>query len=83
MEYYGWTNWETWNFKLWIDNDERLHNLINITATVLVHHKGKFAKALKMTANEIVGTELCMDLKKVNIADINFKEIAEAILDEI
>ena len=36
QEYNGWTNWETWNFKLWIDNSEDsykavmfLHNLFN------------------------------------------------------
>ena len=24
----GWTNYETWNFKLWLDNDQDLHNYI-------------------------------------------------------
>ena len=28
MEYNGWTNWETWNFKLWIDNDEEIRKLV-------------------------------------------------------
>ena len=28
MKYNGWTNYETWNFKLWLDNDEDLHNYI-------------------------------------------------------
>ena len=27
-KYNGWTNYETWNFKLWLDNDEDLHNYI-------------------------------------------------------
>ena len=81
MEYNGWTNWETWNFKLWLDNDEGLYNLINKTATVLVHHKKTFAKALKMVADEVVGTELCLDLKKENIPDINFNEISDYILE--
>ena len=26
--YNGWTNWETWNFKLWIDNEESSYNSI-------------------------------------------------------
>ena len=24
----GWTNYETWNFKLWLDNDQDVHNYI-------------------------------------------------------
>jgi hypothetical protein len=27
-EYNGWTNWETWVTKLWLDNDEYVYNLI-------------------------------------------------------
>ena len=25
--YNGWSNYETWNFKLWLDNDEESYNL--------------------------------------------------------
>ena len=27
-KYNGWTNYETWNFKLWLDNDQDVHNYI-------------------------------------------------------
>jgi len=27
-KYNRWTNYETWNFKLWLDNDQDLHNYI-------------------------------------------------------
>ena len=27
--YQGWTNYETWNVVLWIQNDEDLYNLVN------------------------------------------------------
>ena len=26
--YNGWSNYETWNFKLWLDNDQDVHNYI-------------------------------------------------------
>ena len=26
--YNGWTNWETWNFKLWLDNSEDSHKAV-------------------------------------------------------
>ena len=28
IKYNGWSNYETWNFKLWLDNDQDLHNYI-------------------------------------------------------
>ena len=27
-KYNGWTNYETWNFKLWLDNDQDVHKYI-------------------------------------------------------
>lgn len=27
-EYNGWSNWETWVSKLWIDNDESVHAMV-------------------------------------------------------
>ena len=32
--YNGWTNWETWNFKLWLDNDEFLSNHFHDVAKI-------------------------------------------------
>ena len=27
-KYNGWSNYETWNFKLWLDNDQEVYNYI-------------------------------------------------------
>ena len=32
--YNGWTNWETWNFKLWLDNDDFLSKHFHEVAKV-------------------------------------------------
>tara|TARA_Y100001970_G_C14148665_1_gene811358 strand:+ start:998 stop:1249 length:252 start_codon:yes stop_codon:yes gene_type:complete len=82
MDYNGWTNWETWNFMLWINNEERLYNIVLGAAHDFEIHKF-FIKFLEKTAAEIVGTELCLDLKSEDIKNINFEEIAEAIKEEV
>tara|TARA_Y100000310_G_scaffold243340_1_gene247816 strand:- start:43 stop:405 length:363 start_codon:yes stop_codon:yes gene_type:complete len=40
-EYNGWHNYETWNFKLWLDNDEMTHNCINDYASQLLTKAGR------------------------------------------
>ena len=32
MSYNGWTNWETWNVAVWIDNDEMLNRIMTLSA---------------------------------------------------
>ena len=69
--YSGWTNWETWNFNLWINNNEKLYGIINKALGEFLL-KDTFEVFLKGTAKNIVGTELCLDLKVKDIKNINF-----------
>ena len=80
--YNGWTNWETWNFKLWIDNDQDLYNLVHFNVKAFNNKEYKI-KWLEIVADEIVGDpKLCADLKKSDIKNIDFDEILEAILED-
>ena len=80
--YNGWTNWETWNFKLWIDNNQGLYNIVQKAGRDLKLQETLVA-FLKGTAKNIINTELCLDLKKKHIKNINFIEIADSIRDEV
>ena len=92
--YNGWTNWETWNFKLWIDNeyDSYLH-----FQTMVKVHNGKLLKIaqdLKEFAEYqdsqysrlqgIVNSGFIVDFKgrDASINDINYMEIAKAIKED-
>jgi len=80
--YNGWKNYETWNFKLWIDNSEKLHKIVNDAVEDMANKKYQLAW-LKVVADEIVGhKELCPDLKKSDIKNIDFEEILEAMLED-
>ena len=79
--YNGWTNWETWNFNLWINNNEALYWIVNKALGDFIL-EDTFEAFLKGTAKNIVGTELCLDLKVKDIKNINFKEITELMWEE-
>ena len=80
--YNGWTNWETWNYMLWINNNEKLHNLVMSNYKTLVNREFR-KKWLVGVAENCVGTELMSDLKKSDIKNINFEEIIDHINDEL
>ena len=96
--YNGWSNWETWNFKLWIDNDYHTHLYFE---SMVEENKGKLLKIaqdlkefaqykenqynrLKATYNDIIDSGFVVDFKGRNasINDINYMEIAKAIKED-
>ena len=78
--YNGWTNWETWNFNLWINHNEALYWIVNKALGDFLL-EDTFEAFLKGAAKNIVGTELCLDLEAKDIKNINF--VNADIFDEV
>ena len=81
-DYNGWTNYETWNVALWVDNDEGLYR-----------EKVRICRRGNVEASDVQGffqdymggTTPDLDLCRENgetIDPINFDEIAESWSDE-
>jgi hypothetical protein len=81
-EYNGWTNYETWNVALWVDNDESVY-----------HEKLRLLRLGPVTAEDIrefynvqmLGTTPDLDQARDNgetIDPVNFQEIADAWNEE-
>lgn len=85
-KYNGWTNWYTWNYKLWLDNDESSHN------AVLEMAVGKDAYELSLelqmyaedTLDAIANESgFFADVCNSAINEVNFYEIAQAYINDL
>ena len=88
-QYNGWTNYETWNYNLWLDNDEKSYFKIQSLAKSVIETEQEKDQVFKMS--ELLKME-CMnnepnleascysDMLNASIREINFYEIAEHII---
>ena len=92
QEYNGWTNWETWNFKLWLDNSaDSYTSVLFLTLEVKEAEEGVFtlSKELESLANDLCEESVRFesgffaDVCNSAIRKVNFYEIAEAYLEEL
>tara|TARA_R110002051_G_C8584531_1_gene477818 strand:+ start:520 stop:807 length:288 start_codon:yes stop_codon:yes gene_type:complete len=92
QEYNGWTNWETWNFKLWIDNSaDSYTSVLFLTLEVKEAEEGVFtlSKELESLANDLCEESVTFETGFFNdvcnsaIKKVNFYEIAESYLEEL
>ena len=92
MEYNGWTNYQTWCFKLWLDNDL---NLYNEFYNYIVQNIDD-ARVLRLTCNylkdiadelteEHYENEACFgqDLIGYALNEIDYTQIATSFIDDI
>jgi hypothetical protein len=88
-DYNGWTNYETWNWKLWIDNDQGWQESVLEAAQDFKGDPYGLSKYLQQDCEEM--QELFdlptsgpfADLLGAAIGSINFYEIADNILEDL
>lgn len=97
--YNGWTNYETWNVKLWLDNEQGTYELqkemvrqSRQTPKVDVWTKEEttrftLADLLKdfVEENNPLANDASMysDLMSAALSEVNWQEIADSILEEV
>ena len=82
MVYNGWSNYETWICKLWLDNDSSLYNEIqNWLSDKTVTDLPSKLKSLILEMCPVLSASLYSDLLNTAISEIDFYEIAEYYLE--
>jgi hypothetical protein len=89
-EYNGWTNWETWNANLWIDNDWHLGESYQMQADDLVGSYDQddavdqLADIIESDFNEFMPevSGFFADMLNGAMRKVNWREIASKYVDE-
>ena len=93
MDYNGWTNWETWNFKLWMDNNEYDHQIIIDQINALnepltnIYNLAKFLSGyadayVAGVVEDEKGSSFVHDFINSSVKLINFNEVAISYLED-
>ena len=80
-EYNGWTNYETWLVKLWLDNDE--HDYWVDQAHYVQGDVAKLANLLKQEHDDALPDGLsgfALDLVRAGLGEVNWDEIAQSLI---
>lgn len=91
--YNGWTNYETWNAKLWIDNGEGDYSYWNERGTeCLTDADGDVDDAVHALAQEMESAHdeampevsgMYADLLHTALGRVEWREIAQSIVDDV
>ena len=85
QEYNGWTNYETWNYKLWLDNNQETYDAVR---TLAKKHNDAYELSIELSkvAHDnapLLEASFYSDVLNASIREVNFFEIAESYLEEI
>ena len=83
-EYNGWTNYETWNVKLWLDNDEGTYDETQHMARG-ARDELELADELKSYVEDMMpdlGASMFSDLLGAAMQEVNWQEIAAAYIED-
>tara|TARA_R110002111_G_scaffold237440_1_gene298758 strand:+ start:494 stop:772 length:279 start_codon:yes stop_codon:yes gene_type:complete len=85
QKYNGWTNYETWNYKLWLDNNQETYDAVR---TLAKKHNDAFDLSIELSkvAHDnapLLEASFYSDVLNASISEVNFFEIAESYLEEI
>lgn len=90
--YNGWSNYETWNLSLWIDNDRNWYREVNDKASALVcdvltkdeqiENLRKFIMDLVDEDAPTMDPSFFTDVMNASIREVNFREISRSIIEE-
>jgi len=82
--YNGWTNYETWNVKLWLDNEEyTYHDMVDLARHAI--DSGRLAGQIKEYVEDMMpdlGASMFADLLGAALHEVDWYEIAEAYFEE-
>lgn len=88
-EYNGWTNYETWVVKLWMDNDEGSNSYWNEMAEEYLKRDAEsafsdLAGLLKEQHEEALPevNGFIADLLNAAMSEVNWDEIADGLIDD-
>jgi len=74
MGYSGWTNWDTWNLALWINNEESLYH----KGRVMAGEEQRFRAWARVVCEDINAEhEERIEWEKVNV-----EEVRDSLLEE-